>query len=124
MPQSTVVLALTNPRSAEVLAVALHAYFETVAVVHAPEHLQPALLKFRAGVAVVDLEMVGLREVEALHRELPHVLLICTHRVPDDEMWAAALTLGAADCFPVSDVRGIVAAAVHPPDPHQTHHAA
>ncbi|MGH9556861.1 MAG: hypothetical protein ACRD2Y_13670, partial [Terriglobales bacterium] len=64
MPQSTVVLALTSPRSAEVLAVALHAHFDTVAVVHAPEHLQPALLKFRANVAVVDLEMVGLKDVE------------------------------------------------------------
>ncbi|MCI0356458.1 MAG: hypothetical protein L0099_15695 [Acidobacteria bacterium] len=124
MPQSTVVLALTSPRSAEVLAVALHSYFETVAVVHAPEHLQPALLKFRANVAIVDLEMVGLKDVEALHRDFPHVLLVCTHRVPDEAMWAAALSGGAADCFPVSDVRNIVAAAVRTPGPQQTHNAA
>ncbi|MGH9509851.1 MAG: hypothetical protein ACRD2Q_08485 [Terriglobales bacterium] len=112
MPQSTVVLALTSPRSAEVLAVALHAYFDTVAVVHAPEHLQPALLKFRANVAIVDLEMVGLKDVEGLHREFPHVLLVCTHRIPDEAMWAAALSGGALDCFSTSDVRNIVAAAV------------
>ncbi len=114
MPQSTVVLALTSPRSAEVLAVALHSYFDTVAVVHAPEHLQPALLKFRANVAIVDLEMVSLRDVEALHRDFPQVLLVCTHRVPDEDMWAAALSGGAMDCFCTSDVRNIVAAAIVP----------
>ncbi len=116
MPQSTVVLALTSPRAAEVLAVALHSYFETVAVVHAPEHLQSALLKFRANVVVLDLEMVGLKDVEALHREFPHVQLVCTHRIPDEAMWAAALSGGALDCYCTSDVRSIVAAAVgsHP----------
>lgn len=124
MPQSTVVLALTSPRSAEVLAVALHSYFETVAVVHAPEHLQPALLKFRANVAIVDLELVGLTDVETLHREFPQVLLICTHRVPDDEMWTAALAAGAVDCFSSSDVRHIVTLAAHPPGPQPSQHAA
>lgn len=123
MPQSAVILALTNPRAAEVLAVALHSYFETVAVVHAPEHLQPALLKFRANVVVVDLEMVGLKAVEALHREFPHVQLVCTHRIPDEAMWTAALTGGALDCFCTSDVRNIVAAAVNS-RPTQTSSAA
>ena len=124
MPQSTVVLALTSPRAAEVLAVALHSYFETVAVVHAPEHLQPALLKFRANVVVVDLEMVAVRDVETLHREFPHVLLVCTHRVPDEAMWAAALSGGAMDCFCTSDVHSIVAAATGSKGQHHSHDAA
>jgi hypothetical protein len=47
-----------------------------------------------------------------LHREFPHVQLVCTHRIPDEAMWAAALTGGALDCFHTSDVRNIVAAAV------------
>ncbi len=112
MSQTTVVLALSNPRCAEILAVALHAHFGAVAAVHAPEHLRPALLKARASVAILDLEMVSLAELETLHSDFPQVLLLCTHRVPDEEMWAAALSRGAADCFPVSDVRNIVAAAV------------
>ncbi len=124
MPQSTVLLALTNPRSAEVLAVALHSYFDTVAVVHAPEHVQPALLKFRAAVAVVDLELVTLSALEALHRELPQVQFICTHRVPDDEMWTAALAAGAVDCLLTSDVHQIVTLAAQPPGPHPNQHAA
>ncbi len=124
MSQSSVVLALSGPRSAEVLAVALHAYFDVVAVVHAPEHLQPALLKYRASVAIVDLEMVGLQDVEALHHDFPHLQLICTHRVPDDAMWAAALAAGALDCFPTSDVRHIIRVATHPPDPQPTQHVA
>ncbi len=124
MPVSSVVLALTSPRCAELLAVALHAHFDAVAAVHAPEHVRPALLKHRAAVAIVDLELVSLTELDALHRDFPHVLLVCTHRVPDDAMWAAALSHGAADCFPVSDVRNIVAAAVRPPDPHHTRNAA
>ncbi len=124
MSQNSVVLALTHARSAEVLAVALHSHFDSVAVVHAQEHVRPALLKFRAGVAVLDLEMVSLGEIEALHRDLPQVLLICTHRVPDDAMWAAALAAGAVDCFPTSDVRHIVHVAAHPPGPHPTRHAA
>jgi hypothetical protein len=124
MPKSSVVLALTSPRCAELLAVALHSHFDTVAVVHAPEHLRPALLKFRADAAVVDLEMLDLKDVEALHREFPHVLLVCTHRIPDEQMWAAALAGGAVDCFPTSDVHNIVAAAVRPPDSQQSHSAA
>lgn len=124
MSQSSVVLALTNARSAEVLAVALHSHFDSVAVVHAQEHVRPALLKFRAGVAILDLEMISLSELEALHRDLPHVLLICTHRVPDDEMWAAALAAGAVDCFLTSDVRHIVTLAAQPPGPQPTENVA
>ena len=124
MPKSAVVLALTSPRCAEMLAVALHGHFDTVAVVHAPEHMRPALLKFRANVAVVDLELLDIKDVEVLHRDFPHVLLVCTHRIPDEAMWAAALAGGAADFFPSSDVHSIVAAAVRPPGQQQNHNAA
>jgi hypothetical protein len=33
---------------------------------------------------------------------------VCTHRIPDDEMWAEALTAGAIDCCQNADVAGIL----------------
>jgi hypothetical protein len=34
--------------------------------------------------------------------------IVCTHRVPDEEMWMAALTAGAADVCPSDDVGNVI----------------
>jgi hypothetical protein len=38
--------------------------------------------------------------------------VICNHRVADEEMWTRTLSIGADDCCPSSDMRGILSSAV------------
>jgi hypothetical protein len=63
-------------------------------------------------VAVMDMEIVSSGEIEQLLGELPHLRIVCNHRLADDELWIAALNAGAADCCLSSDTKSIVNAAL------------
>jgi DNA-binding NtrC family response regulator len=107
-----VVVAQSDSRNAERLAASLYDHFRSVAVVRSLEELREAIPKHRADVAVVDLELVGLPEVETLHQSFRDTPIVCTHRVADEEMWASALAAGASDMCANSDVKGIVRSAL------------
>jgi DNA-binding NarL/FixJ family response regulator len=70
-----------------------------------------AIRRHRAEVAILDVETSSLSEVQRLHREFPGLSIVCTHRVADEEMWAAALNAGASDMCPAFDTKGIVMSA-------------
>ena len=38
----------------------------------------------------------------------PDLPIVCTHRVPDEEMWMAALEAGASDVCPTDDVENVL----------------
>ena len=59
----------------------------------------------------MDVEASRLEEVERLHREFPRTSIVCTHRVPDEEMWAAALNAGASDMCPACDTQAVAQSA-------------
>jgi hypothetical protein len=67
-------------------------------------------------VAVVDLELAGLTDVQQLARQFPATAIICTHRLADDRMWASALAAGATDCCNSNDLRAITMAAGRAPN--------
>jgi hypothetical protein len=69
------------------------------------------IARYRAEVAVLDVEAASLMEVARLHCEYPGVSIVCTHRVADEEMWTAALTAGASDMCPSCDTQGIATSA-------------
>jgi len=71
-------------------------------------HFHEAILKHRPEVAVVDMEVAPLSEVQAISREFSGMCIVCTHRLADDQMWTAALTAGATDVCPSRDTRAIV----------------
>jgi hypothetical protein len=73
--------------------------------------LRHRIAKNRADVAILDIEATPLSEVEHLSQEFPKAYLVCTHRIADEDMWAAALHAGAADVCMADDVPGIVRAA-------------
>ncbi len=116
MARTSVIVAQYNPRDAEHLAVSLYAHFESVAVARNAEELRHAILKHRASAAVVDLEMLPVTELENLRSEFPQTAFVCTHRIADEAMWAAALGAGAVDCCLTSDVDAILSAARRHPD--------
>ena|SRR5437868_12582653 len=113
MKPLNVVLALSDSQLSAKLTASLAEYFKTVAVVHSIDDLRGSVLKHRAEVAVVDLELAELNDVEALRQDLPGVDIICTHRLADELLWTRALSAGALDCCHPDDVRSIVFAAHH-----------
>lgn len=109
MPPLNVIVASNDPRAAE-LAARLHHHFRSVAVAHSVDEIRTAIPKHRAQLAVVDLETIPLEKVRELCREFGHTSIVCTHRLPDEEMWASALAAGAIDCCYNADVAGILEA--------------
>lgn len=108
MQSLSVVVANRDSQSASQLAASLNAYFRNVSVVRSLEEVRTAIPKHRAQLAILDLELASVEDVERLAREFNHTGIVCTHRIPDDEMWAAALSAGAIDCCPSDDAAGIV----------------
>lgn len=103
-----VVVAQLDSKHAEHLAASLHGHFRSVAVARSLEELRDAIPKHGAQVAIVDLELVGLPDLEHLHHSFGNTSIVCTHRVADEDMWAAALAAGASDMCSSADVDGIV----------------
>jgi DNA-binding NarL/FixJ family response regulator len=102
-----VVLAQHDPSSASTLANNLRGQCRAVTVAGKAE-IRQAILKARANVAVLDLEMFTLPEVKELCREFQNVSVVCTHRIADEELWTRVMDAGAADCCLPSDVNGIL----------------
>jgi DNA-binding NtrC family response regulator len=111
MKPLNVVIAQDDSRQGESLSGSLGEHFKSVWVAKNLEELRRAIAKQRADVAVVDLELANLLELDELRREFPQLTIVCTHRLADEQMWSAALAAGAQDCCHPSDVRSIVHAA-------------
>lgn len=112
MQALTIVVYQSDPRIAQALAGVLGQHFSSVHLADSLSGVQNAIARFRADVAILDLEAAQVSEVERLHREYPSVSIVCTHRVADEEMWATVLNAGASDMCPTCDTEGIVHSAV------------
>jgi DNA-binding NarL/FixJ family response regulator len=111
MKPLSVVVAQRNSKTAEMMAKSLYNHFRVVHLAGNVDELRVAIPRHRADVAIVDLELAALNEVQQLTREFTATTIVCTHRLADEKMWADALAAGAADCCYTSDVRAIVLAA-------------
>jgi DNA-binding response OmpR family regulator len=109
MGQSVVVLE-RDPKVARSLAGGLRPHF-SVHVTQSHDELRERVASNSPQAVVLDIEYWRLTDVESLHRDFPAVPIVCTHRVPDEEMWMAALAVGASDVCPSDDV-GIVLTSV------------
>jgi DNA-binding NarL/FixJ family response regulator len=108
--QFTVVLLQGDPRVATALSSELSNFFHAVQQVESMDELWNSVAKQRARVAILDMETASIADVERLSREFPGACIVCTHRLADEELWAAALKAGAADVYLSSDTRGILSA--------------
>ena len=108
MERLNIVIASRDPDLTSRLAESLHRHFRSVAVAHSVDEVRRAIPKNRAQIAIVDLETANLQEVHELCSEFAQTQVVCTHRIPDDEMWAEALAAGAIDCCHNADVAGIM----------------
>ena len=102
-----VVLAQNDPENASRLANGLRGQCRAVTLAE-KAFVRQALLKARANVAVLDLEMFNLDEVGEICNEFREVSVVCTHRLADERIWTRAMDAGAADCCLPSDVNGVL----------------
>jgi len=103
-----VVLLEKDPTVARSLAGGLHPHF-LVQVTGSSEELQDTLARNHPEAVILNIEYWRLTDVESLHRDFPALPIVCTHRVPDEEMWMAALAAGASDVCPTDDVGNVIA---------------
>jgi DNA-binding NtrC family response regulator len=111
MQALTIIVFQRDSRLAQALASTLSLHYHAVHVATSVKELRVDLARYRADVAVLDIEASSLAEVGHLHHEFPSVSIVCTHRVADEEMWAAALNAGASDMCPACDTQGIATSA-------------
>ena len=110
--KSSVVILQSDPGIAQSLTASLLRSFRSVHVAGSTEELRASILKHRARVVILDMEMASLPEVERLSHEFPGLSVVCTHRLADEEMWTAALSAGASDICPTNDTHSILTAAM------------
>lgn len=111
MHGSTVVVAQSDCVVAEHMAASLHTYFKNVVVARDVEEIRHHIQQELADIVVVDLDMAELFQVRGLVGEFKNVGVICTHRIPDEDMWRLCLEAGALDCCCCGDVQSIIRAA-------------
>jgi len=104
MQSLTVVLLQGDAGVAQSLVSALSQGFASVQQVQSLGELRNRIAKNRAEVAILDIEAAPLSEIEHLSQDFPAACIVCTHRLADEEMWAAALRAGACDVCPADDV--------------------
>ena len=106
MAQSIVVLE-KDPKIARSLAGGLRPHF-SVHLTRSHEELRDTVTRNHPEAVVLNLEDWLLTDVESLHRDFPDLPIVCTHRVPDEKMWMAALEAGASDVCPTDDVVNVL----------------
>jgi DNA-binding NtrC family response regulator len=107
MAQSVVVLLEKDLNVARSLAGGLRSHF-SVHVTRSSEELRDHVSRNRPEAVVLNIEMWRISDVAILHRDFPNLPIVCTHRVPDEEMWMAALAAGACDVCPADDVGNVL----------------
>ena len=106
MAQSIVVLE-KDPKIARSLAGGLRPHF-SVHLTRSHEELRDTVTRNHPEAVVLNLEDWLLTDVESLRRDFPDLPIVCTHRVPDEKMWMAALEAGASDVCPTDDVVNVL----------------
>lgn len=103
-----VIVAQSDCVVAEHLAAKLHPYFKSVSVARDVDEIKHIIHRQGADIVVLDLCLADMQDVRHLTEEFHGIGFICTHRVPDEEMWRDTLAAGAVDCCANDDVHEIV----------------
>jgi len=107
MAQSVVVLE-RDPEVAQYLAGGLRSHFSAVHIITSREELREKVSRNHPEALVLDIEYGRLTDLESLHHDFPKLPIVCTHRIPDEELWMAALEAGASDVCPADDLNEVL----------------
>jgi DNA-binding response OmpR family regulator len=105
---SSVVVFESDPKVAQSLVGRLSSHFHSVHLSRSRDELRERVAKSRPQAVILDMEYSRLTDVRNLHRDFPSLPIVCIHRVPDEELWIAALEAGASDVCPADDVQNVL----------------
>jgi DNA-binding NarL/FixJ family response regulator len=105
---SSVVVLENDSRRAQSLAGGLSSYFNSIHLTRSGDELRERVAGNRPEVVILDIENSRLTEVRNLHQEFPSLPIVCTHRIPDEQLWIAAMEAGASDVCPADDVQNVL----------------
>jgi DNA-binding response OmpR family regulator len=104
----SVVVVEPNPQLAQSLAGGLASHFHSVQLTRSSEEMRERIANHKPQAVILDLESSGLSDVQNLRHDFPWLPIVCTHRVPDEELWIAALEAGADDMCAADDVQHVL----------------
>jgi DNA-binding NarL/FixJ family response regulator len=105
----SVVVLESDPKVARCLAGKLSSHFNAVHLTRSGDELRERVARNRPEAVILDMESSRLTDIRNLHHDFPSLPIVCTHRVPDEELWIAALEAGASDVCPAHDVQNVLA---------------
>jgi len=108
----SVIVFESDSRVAQSLAGGLSSHFHSVQMTRSGAELRERVAKNRPEVVILDIEYSRLTEVRNLHDDFPSLPIVCTHRVPDEELWIAAMEAGASDVCRADDVENVLTSAL------------
>jgi DNA-binding NarL/FixJ family response regulator len=108
----SVIVLENNATVASHLAGGLASHFHSVQFTDSKNELRERVAKNRPAVVILDMECSRLADVQTLHNDFPSLPIVCTHRVPDEELWLAALEAGASDVCASDDVQDVLFSAL------------
>jgi len=104
----SVVVLESDSRLARSLAGGLSSHFHSVDLMRSGDELRERVTKNRPEAVILDMEYSRLTDVRNLHHDFPSLPIVCTYRVPDEELWVAAMEAGASDVCPADDVQDVL----------------
>jgi DNA-binding NtrC family response regulator len=110
MENSSVAILQHDSDVAQSLAGILRSHFRFVRTSGSQQELRDAVVTDRPAAVILDIELAHLGDVKSLRQLYPLLPIVCTHRLPDEEMWAAALDAGASDVCPTYDMKTVLSA--------------
>jgi CheY-like chemotaxis protein len=108
----SVVVLESDSGVARLLAGRLSSHFHSVQMTRSGEELRERVAKARPAVVILDMECSRLSDVRNLRQDFPTLPIVCTHRVPDEELWIAAMDAGASDVCAADDVQKVLTSAL------------
>ncbi len=105
---TSIVVLESDPKTAQSLAGGLRSHFHSVYLTRSRDEMRDKVAQNRPEAVVFDIESSRLTDVANLHNDFPALPIVCTHRVPDEEMWMAALQAGASDVCAATDVENVL----------------
>jgi DNA-binding NtrC family response regulator len=104
----SVVVLESDPKVARSLAGSLSSHFHSVHLTRSRDELRERVAQNRPEAVILDMEYSRLTDVSNLHHDFPSVPIVCTYRIPDEELWIAAMDAGASDVCPADDVKNVL----------------
>ena len=108
----SVVVLESDPVIAQSLAGGLSSHFHSVHFTRSRDELRERVARNRPEVVILDMEYSRLTDVSNLHHDFPSLPIVCTHRIPDEELWLAALDAGASDVCRTGDMQCVLSSAL------------